>query len=201
MKTHAPLVPCGLSPTLPASPPATRPVLGADRQIEMQSGAQALVSWVTPGHGNQPLQSATFEILLLYSPGPSRIFGIGGRLKVPSPAPANPRGASLTLSCPGLAPTPDREALEAQDAQLGACPGGIWWGGRGVRWCLLSEKMNKPAQSWRISQEQELPQALSVPGSFCGLFLVPESVQVPGAATSCAGLRLPLTSEQHLRTL
>ena len=80
---------------------------------------------------------------------------------MPSLAPATPRGASLTLSCPGLAPTPDREALEAQDAQLGACPGGIWWGGRGVHWCLLSKKNEQICPKL-----EHQPGAGIAPGSF-----------------------------------
>lgn len=56
-KTHAPLV-----PVVPL-PPCLHPHQPQDL-LSVQLGAQALVSWVTPGHENQPLQTATFGILL-----------------------------------------------------------------------------------------------------------------------------------------
>lgn len=90
----------------------------------MQPGAQApcpgqhLLLGASP-FGQPPLKFYYFEAQV-----PPDLELEAGSNAPTSPSPAAPGRVYLTLSCPGLVPTPDEEAPEAPDAQLGACQEG-----------------------------------------------------------------------------
>ena len=106
------------------------------------------MSWVTSGHGSQPLWAAAFEMLLLWNLGPS------WPLNVPSASHPHQLCPTAPVSrCPVQAWL--QHQMERPSGPRH--PARVWRGGKGFHWCWLSENMNEPAQGRKIRQQQELP--------------------------------------------